>query len=265
MSNKNKSKNQEGPKVDVQDPAGEVQGEQAPQVEAPVQSEAPAEAPAEAPSLELPNPEAVDAALNVVDKPQEAGYDPGKNIPHVVDSQAHERIDLKKPIARDLQTLNFARQQIMRDLLAARKDDEGHKLVKELEAALEQIDREILPLKEDILRKQEKLKAKEAIGTPKPVVLAAPKIQSPPTTDLISESDIHEMFKLKLKAPSSVAFDMVKVCGIFGEAAHDLYFAYNANAQVIQDGIKALKEVCDYICEGMKEGEEKRLAELAKK
>lgn len=203
------------------------------------------------------------APLDVVDKPQRAGEDKNASNPEVVDSAAQEKFDLSKPIVRDIATLSAVRKQIMIDLQAARKDDDGHALVKELEKQLEQVDRELLPLKEEVLRKQEKLKASQEIGATRPIIVQ-PKVV-PPSTNLINDSQIPAMFKLKLRAPSSVAFDMVKVCDIFEEAAHDLYFAYNSNAPVIQEGIKALAELCEQICEVMKEDEEKRLEVEAKK
>lgn len=237
-----------GNEVNGEEPAPVVNEEQ----------QAPAQAEVEsAPESEAPAP------LDLVEKPQRVGEDKNANNPEVVDSGAQEKFDLKKPIVRDIGTLNAVRQQVMIDLQAARKDDEGHALVRELEAQLEQIDRELLPLKEEILRKQEKLRASQEIGASRPVIVK-PKVV-PPSTSLINDSQIPAMFKLKLRAPSSVAFDMVKVCDIFEEAAHDLYFAYNSNAPVIQEGIKALAMLCEEICEVMKEDEEKRLAAEAKK
>jgi len=194
----------------------------------------------------------------IADAPQKIGKDKEQTKASVVDPEVGEKFDMNKPVSRDLNTLQAIRRQLMVDLGAARKADDGHILAKELETQIEQVDAEIQPLREDLLRAQEKLKAKKDIGTPETKVVK-PK-PAPVSVDHVSEYAIHEMFKLQLRAPSSVAFDMVKVCGIFEEAAYDLYFAYNAVAPCIQKGIRDLKVLCDEICHEMKESEEKRLA-----
>lgn len=195
---------------------------------------------------------------------QEVGYDPGHQEDAVVDPQANEKFDLEKPLSRDLATLQAVRKQLMVDLAAARKDSEGHELAKQLEKQLDEVDAEILPLKEEQLRKQEKIKLKEVIGKPVLPDMKS-KLQSPVSTGLVSDSQIHPMFKLTVKAPSSVAFDLVKIGDILGEAAYDLYFAYNGSSPVIQEAIKALAELNQGICEAIKDEEEKRLAKEAKK
>lgn len=200
----------------------------------------------------------------VEEQAQEVGYDPGHQEEAVVDTQAGEKFDLEKPILRDLATLSAVRKQLIVDLAAARKDDEGHELAKQLEKQLEEVDSEILPLKEEQLRKQEKIKLKEVIG--KPVLSEVKsKLQSPVSTGLISDSQIPAMFKLTVKAPTSVAFDLVKIADILSEAAYDIYFAYNGSSPVIQETIKALAELNTEICEAIKDEEEKRLAKEAQK
>jgi hypothetical protein len=195
---------------------------------------------------------------------QEVGYDPGHQDEAVVDTQAGEEFNLEKPILRDLATLQAVRKQLVVDLAAARKDDEGHELAKQLETQLEQVDAEILPLREEQLRKQEKIKLKEVIGKP---VLPEVKsrLQSPVSTGLISDSQIPAMFKLDVKAPTSVAFDLIKIGDILSEAAYDIYFAYNGSSPVIQESIKALAQLNQEICEAITEEEKTRLAKEAQK
>lgn len=204
------------------------------------------------------------AEVQAEEQAQEVGYDPGHQEEAVVDTQAGEKFDLEKPILRDLATLQAVRKQLVVDLAAARKDDEGHELAKQLEKQLEEVDSEILPLKEEQLRKQEKIKLKEVIGRPVlPEVKS--KLQSPVSTGLIADSQIPAMFKLNVKAPTSVAFDLVKIADILGEAAYDIYFAYNGTSPVIQEAIKALAQLNEAICEAITEEEQKRLAKEAQK
>jgi hypothetical protein len=165
----------------------------------------------------------------------------------------------EEPVSLDnLADLSARRKQLIVDLDAARKDDEGHITAKALEKQLEEIDKKIQPLKEEILRVQEKNAAKDEIGVPKPIIskIIVPKAAN---EKHVSDYQIHEMFKSKIKAPISVAFNIVKVCDIFEEAASDLYFAHNHASDVIQEGIQALKIICEHVCQGIKDEEEKRL------
>jgi hypothetical protein len=158
----------------------------------------------------------------------------------------------------DLNELSARRKRVVIDLKEARKDDEGHEFAKKLEKELEDIDLKISTLKESELRKKEKAQLKEEIGRP---ILTAPasKIQSPKSAGGVGDSQIPALFKLKVRAPTSIAFDLVKICDIMEEAAYDLYFAHNGSSPIIQAGIQYLAKLNEELCEALMEAEVERL------